>query len=260
MSRKQDGDIEFQLPWGARFRTNQRGFLGRSLICLGVYELEVTEIIYRLLSPGMNAFDVGANAGYYTSLMAYRCGASGKVFSFEPHPVLFSELSFNANLQGEGLSIGLHNVALSESSGSGNLYIPNSFDGNSGVSTLEDTSECKKKIQIQKKRLDEIFEKNIDMLKIDVEGHELSVIKGCGLLLEKIRTIVFEDWNGNTVKYLKGLGWEVHLLGKSIKGPQLLPVTRKPGATGAPNFIAFKDKSIRQICEEKGWSCLKKQR
>ena len=53
--------------------------VGRAIWRLGVYDLPVTELIWRLLDPGDSAFDVGANLVYMTGVMAARVGAQGQV-------------------------------------------------------------------------------------------------------------------------------------------------------------------------------------
>ena len=48
----------------------------------GIYDLIVTEILWRLINKGEIAVDVGANIGYMTSLMAAKVASSGKVYSY----------------------------------------------------------------------------------------------------------------------------------------------------------------------------------
>src|SRR5882724_1375106 len=73
------------LPWGLRVAVNPHESIGKSLLTHGVYDLAVSETIWRLTEPGDSCLDVGANIGYMTSLLAVRAAESGKVFSFEPH-------------------------------------------------------------------------------------------------------------------------------------------------------------------------------
>jgi FkbM family methyltransferase len=53
---------------------------------LGTYERDKVELLSRFVKPGMVAYDIGANAGYYTLLLSRLVGPSGKVYSFEPLP------------------------------------------------------------------------------------------------------------------------------------------------------------------------------
>jgi FkbM family methyltransferase len=53
---------------------------------LGTYERDKVELLRRFVKPGMVAYDVGANAGYYTLLLSHLVGPSGRVYAFEPLP------------------------------------------------------------------------------------------------------------------------------------------------------------------------------
>src|SRR5687767_14315604 len=58
------------------------------------------ELLSRLLAPGMVAIDVGANIGYFTTLMASRTGPTGTVHAFEPTPALAERVLLNCSLNG----------------------------------------------------------------------------------------------------------------------------------------------------------------
>src|SRR4051794_41171190 len=64
---------EAELPWAQQI-TVFRDEIGRTIIASGIFDLCVTETIFRLLDRGDRAVDVGANVGYLTSLMAQRAG------------------------------------------------------------------------------------------------------------------------------------------------------------------------------------------
>ena len=80
------------LPWGRTIRVRPHEVIGSNIWCYGVFDLVVTEAIWRLLDESEMALDIGANIGQMTNLMRHRSGRAGKVHSFEPHPELFSEL------------------------------------------------------------------------------------------------------------------------------------------------------------------------
>lgn len=62
------------LPWGARLRLDAKDTVGRALAAQGVYDVVTTEVLWRLTEDAATAFDVGANIGYFTSLLARRVG------------------------------------------------------------------------------------------------------------------------------------------------------------------------------------------
>src|SRR5689334_912740 len=78
--------VTARLPWGWDLEVHSNDELGQTILYLGVYDLVVSETIWRLTDQGDTALDIGANAGYITSLLAGRVGRSGRVLSFEAHP------------------------------------------------------------------------------------------------------------------------------------------------------------------------------
>lgn len=59
---------------------------------LGSYEKPCVKYVELLVQPGMTVFDVGANVGYYTLLLARGVGPKGRVIAFEPNPINIAHL------------------------------------------------------------------------------------------------------------------------------------------------------------------------
>ena len=127
-------------------------------------------------------FDIGANKGEYTK----RCkniNKNVKIFCFEPHPKTFISLQKNINDN----RITFINKALSDKNGKLLLYDYKEKDGSSHASLYPDVIEkvhgkestCH---EVAVTTVDNIVNKfnikRIDLLKIDVEGNELAVLKG----------------------------------------------------------------------------------
>src|SRR5580704_36595 len=72
--RPQPEEVEVLLPWGLRMRVKPCEDHGRSLYHFGLYDLVLSEAIWRLLDRCERAIDIGANIGYVTGLMAARLG------------------------------------------------------------------------------------------------------------------------------------------------------------------------------------------
>ncbi|MBV8135202.1 MAG: FkbM family methyltransferase, partial [Deltaproteobacteria bacterium] len=173
--------------------------------------------------------DAGANIGYMTGLMAARLGAGGKVLAFEPHPKVFAELAANLaawSKQPIARAIALQ-VALSSKSGAGRLQEPLDFDRNRGTSKLV-LGEASG-MHVKTVCLDEVCLKygRADVLKVDVEGHELEVLRGARNLLQKgaLRDIIFEDQSGDVMSplasLLSGFGHTIFSLTRTLRGPVL---------------------------------------
>jgi FkbM family methyltransferase len=222
--------VEVGLPWGLRMRVRPQEDHGRALWRLGVYDLVVSEALWRLLNRGETAIDAGANIGYMTGLMAARLGTGGSVLAFEPHPkVFFAELASNLAAwakQPIARTTPLQ-VALSSKSGTGRLQEPFDFDRNGGTSKLilGEASGTRVKTVC----LDEVCLKYgcADVLKLDVEGHELEVLRGARNLLQAgaLRDVIFEEQSGTVMSpvacLLSGFGYTIFRLTRTLRGPLL---------------------------------------
>ena len=114
-------------------------------------------------------------------------------------------------------------------------------------------------------RLDDIIDKEIYILKIDVEGHEYSALLGSSALLARgaIRNIIFEDHDiehSNVVTLLMQFGYKIFSIGWDLKGLILRPLgaSNKSYLKDAPNFIATLDcLSLDAATRSTGWSILR---
>lgn len=176
---------------------NTNDSLGRSIYNLGIYDLPVTEILFRLIQPGDFVVDVGANVGYTTGLCAFRVGTRGKVYAFEPNPLLQELLKRNLEKVDRG-NITLYSIGLSDKMEIGRLVLPKEYEQNQGLGYV-DKNEIAEGMEITLNKLDNLIDRHqtIDLMKIDVEGFELNVFRGALNILENkgIRHIVFEDHN-----------------------------------------------------------------
>ena len=77
---------EVTLPWGWPLCIRTHETIGRLIWTFGVFDLPVTEVLWRLTGPGDIAVDAGANIGCMTCVLATRVGPTGRVLSFEPFP------------------------------------------------------------------------------------------------------------------------------------------------------------------------------
>jgi FkbM family methyltransferase len=136
------------------------------------------------------SLDIGANLGSVTYLLAK---TSRRVISFEPNPETVEQLRLNMTLN-QISNVEVEQLACSEVSRPLSMY-QNDYHGHS---SLTKKGKFQKPFEVHAIRLDEYLEsreiKSIDFLKIDVEGHEFSVLKGLGRFLnpEYCKAIVWE--------------------------------------------------------------------
>jgi len=144
-------------------------------------------------------FDVGANVGSWAKL-ALRINANISLYCFEPSAFTFQKLvsnDFPSNVICNNFGLGAKNqerdlFIFDDGSGMNSLYQRHGLENGWGIK-LQQRSEI-----IKLMTLDDYCKNNsiqkIDFLKIDVEGHELEVLKGATNLLkeERIKMIQFE--------------------------------------------------------------------
>jgi FkbM family methyltransferase len=214
------------LPWGLPISINPNEDIGHSLATTGIYDLTVSEALWRLTDSSDVALDVGANIGYMSALLSVRAAS---VISFEPHPQLFERLSLN--IQRWKANIEIHQLALSDRSGEALLSLSEAFERNEGVGSISYPSVTGRNIKVQTVKLSDLKIDNIRIAKIDVEGHELNVLRGAGPLVGQLRDIVFEE-HGTiptpTTQYLHARGYELFYVGRKMFGPSLISIQTSP--------------------------------
>jgi FkbM family methyltransferase len=138
------------------------------------------------IKEGMTAFDIGANIGYTTLFLCSRIGPTGRLFSFEPDPDNFDELSDNVRRNNISFchpfqaAVGSFDGTISFNHGlNGTVNIEQKSDRNCMITSLDSFA---RKHSIHR----------IDLIKIDVEGYELDVLKGMSQILNsESRPIVY---------------------------------------------------------------------
>lgn len=134
----------------------------------------------RALSPGNVALDVGANAGGYALLFGQWVGKDGKVFAFEPAPQTYSGLCRHIELNALARIVTPVQAAVSDNSATAEFRAVGSHGMNRLVVAKEDTGRASI-VKVPTMTLDQFCAReNIlpDLIKIDVEGFELAVLRG----------------------------------------------------------------------------------
>lgn len=151
----------------------------------GRYEKEIVTLYSRMLRPGMTVVDVGAHVGYHTIRFAKLVGPTGKVFAFEPHPSNFEILCRNVRRRGLANVI-MEQKAVSNVNGQITLYLgPHDLRHSlvpQGSEACEVNCVC----------LDSYFDANevVHLVKIDVEGAELGVLRGMRSLMDRSSKLI----------------------------------------------------------------------
>ena len=162
----------------------------------GRVELPVQQAVAAALFDGAVFFDVGANVGFYTLLAARAVGPTGRVVAFEPHPQNVQALERNVQLNG------LENV----------LIVPKAASRAAGHASLEVRNRATARLgtqhglEVETVALDDIVsahpELRPDVVKIDVEGHELDVLAGFRRTLEQAAPILLCEMHGHSAEFV----------------------------------------------------------
>lgn len=265
--------VSVALPWGLDVQVRPRETIGSCVWRAGIYDLCTCECLWRLLDPGEKALDVGANFGHMTGLMARCVGQHGKVIAFEPHPEVFAELQGNVSRWRKHFGLGAIEViqaGVSSESGTGLLHIPDGFRENRGLASLSKPIESGfHDVSVELIALDDLLvDASIGMMKLDVEGHELSVLKGAERLIRKtkIRDIIFEEHNElptPVTDYLEDSGYTVFSLDYTVFRPQAEPVRKgqRNKRRDAPNYLATAaPERAQERLAKIGWHVLRNRR
>ncbi len=266
------GFLKVRLPWGKEIRVSADDNVGSQIAKLGLYDLAVTEALWRLCEPGELALDVGANIGYTMFVMAERL-RTGKIIAYEPHPIIFQELVSNVeSLASQGCQTHIEAVpkALGPSVCQLPLFVPRDFKYHRGESSLAAPShlECTDEphlVDVDTLDAQMVGQSSIGVMKIDVEGFELDVLSGAIQLFteKRVRDCVFEEhrpFPTPVTDWLQSRGYALFRIDRQFAGPRLLPpnsaIPRNHWT--ATNFLATNEPArAQQIFAAKGWRCLR---
>ena len=159
--------------------------ISQHILFKGTYEPLTTELFNRLVKPGMTVIDIGANIGYFTLLAAKLVGKEGKVYAFEPESKNYELLIKNININKFDNVVPIQK-AITAKSGKTELFINRMEPG--AHSIFKENGRCLPSIIVETVSLDEFCEnKHIlpDLIKIDVEGAEIGVLRGANKVITK---------------------------------------------------------------------------
>ncbi len=167
--------------------------IGDHVAATGKYEGHVLPLFLESLEPGDVVLDIGANIGTYSLPAARRVGASGSVISVEP-------VTRNVHSLCAGVSRnGFDNVSIlpfAASDRSSVIAILRHSDSSNGiVDTHVNAADASDYVATQ--RLDRVlaYLSRLDVVKIDIEGHEPVAWPGIRALIERHRPLIFSEFS-----------------------------------------------------------------
>lgn len=167
--------------YNVKLKYDPNSYIGRYLYYRGIFEEQIISKINSVVHPGMTFLDIGANIGLHTNVAASLVGDNGRVIAIEPQSTVRALLQENISLN-QFDNVEIISCALGKEQGEGDIYIVNAH--NDGQSTLiPDSSETtcpseKVKICTVNSVMHDCNIQKVDIVKIDVEGAEMEVLKG----------------------------------------------------------------------------------
>jgi len=246
--------VPIRLPFGGWWLA-RNDYVGASLL-YGELERNEYGVVKHFLRPGMTFLDVGAHQGYYTLLASRAVGSGGRVLAFEPSPRERNRLRMHLRLN-RCKNVEVEDCALGDSRSEGQLHVV--LGTESGCNSLRKPNVQQETVQISVRieQLDWILRKqqidHVDFVKLDVEGAELSVLKGAADLLQRrprpvmlveVQDVRTKPWGYSAKEILHYLANLDYAWFAPLPGPQLHEIDIAQAAYDG-NFVAVPEERIR---------------
>lgn len=202
------GTAAFEVPFaGYAYPGRMNRWIDWIVYYYGAYEQDELEAMRSLVSErSAVALDIGANVGHHTLYMASFCA---QVHAFEPYENVASAI--DDKIQRNGLRhVQVHRVGLSDQEQVLDYFAPQGV--NTGTGTFVATHETQNNRlvgQLRVVKADDYFQalqlERVDLVKIDVEGFELSVLRGMPETLRRHRPIVMLELSDEARQSLPSL-------------------------------------------------------
>lgn len=161
----------------------------------GDNELPVQEALARSVRAGSVFYDIGANVGFLTTIGAKLVGPTGKVYAFEPVPANAAYVRLNSKLNGFEQTV-VFQQAVSAASGRSTLTLA-AYSGGAALSNVPAPPDAVNSIEVPVVCVDDlVFAQSLpapNVVKIDVEGAELDVLKGMNRTISEHHPVIIYE-------------------------------------------------------------------
>jgi FkbM family methyltransferase len=181
-------------------------YIGREITASANYEPHVTTVLLRELQEDHVFLDIGANMGWFT-LLAAQIVRKGKVIAVEPNYSNI-QLLYRSVLDNGFENVQVHPYAATDVPA---ILRVNAVHSNAVVAeaaqTHEESGAESYTMLVQGVPLDDLLqhEARIDVVKIDVEGHEPRVLQGMQMLIRRHRPVIFSEFHPKAMQDYFGL-------------------------------------------------------
>lgn len=177
---------------GITYELDLREVIDSSLYFTSTYEVKIDRLFEKYVKPGSTVIDIGANIGLHTLRSALLTGEKGKVLAIEPSTWAIKKLRRNLELNPElSKVIEIRHNALGENAEKSiSLGFQSSY-------RLNGKNEIYSEV-VDVLTLDSIAEQNslqsVDFIKIDVDGHELHILRGAKKMLSISKPVLVVEF------------------------------------------------------------------
>lgn len=167
---------------------------------LGTYEPELQEALREFLRPGMVVYDVGANIGYITLMMAHNVGESGRVFAFEALPENVGRIEKNIALN-QNNNVSVIASAVLDKTAPVRFYVHDSVGmGKAAGSAGRREEHYRAEMEVQGISLDDFVYLQGNpapaAVKMDIEGGEVLALPGMLRILHEYHPVLLLELHG----------------------------------------------------------------
>ena len=246
----EDGFQRADLRWyttryGHRMRLSPYYWIDRDIIALGCYDPLQHRALEKLVKPGMTVLDVGANIGDVTLHLAKLVGPTGRVHAFEPVPDVRARLTEHVDTNTLNTTVTVHAEALSDRDGTMTFSAADAGGRNQGQGSLvnQERDTAAVNLTVETRTLDGLVQElgleRIDLVKLDIQGGETSMLQGAEETLRRLRPVILmevepEDLaclgrdSRDLVRQVIDLGYRVCPNHRGVPGPALDPQDLAP--------------------------------
>lgn len=167
---------------------------------LGTYEPDLQSALAELIVPASVVYDVGANIGYVSLLLAKAAGEAGRVFAFEALPANVERLRRNVELNGMGARVTVVAGAVTQAAGPVRFLVHESGGMGKAEGSAGREDQYQTEVIVEGLSLDEFVygrgNPPPQAVKMDIEGGEVLALPGMRRLLAEARPLMLMELHG----------------------------------------------------------------
>lgn len=247
--RFEEETLQVRTRDGFVLRVFPNDLIGRHIYLTGQFDRTIAEVLIAHSREGDRVLDVGANIGYISCVLL-NCIPGARVASVEPQPPCFKLLSENITTVGKGRGVAFQ-AAMSSTAGRAKMTL---VPGNTGGGFIDTSSQGAgaQQIEVELVTGQQVVERagfeRVDLIKIDVEGHEVAVLESLMPVLKRHRprAVAFECYHpedvlsadGKVRQLFQEADYEVFGIKKSLTRWELPPISQLDRGHVMDDFVA----------------------